>query len=104
MNLFIKLLGTGVSLLAGFAGAKLVDTLWEKSTGSKPPTGNEDDVPTTLHHALAFALISASVVRFPLGRSRVWTASCPASPRRHASRRGNCASTRDFIQPAATVA
>ncbi|PVZ54287.1 DUF4235 domain-containing protein [Arthrobacter sp. H-02-3] len=60
MNLFIKLLGTGVSLLAGYAGAKLVDTVWEKSTGSKPPTDN-DDVPTTLHHALAFALISAAV-------------------------------------------
>ena len=37
MNILIKLLGTGVSLLAGFAGTKLVDTLWEKSTGNKPP-------------------------------------------------------------------
>ena len=61
MNILIKLLGTGVSLLAGFAGTKLVDTMWEKSTGNKPPKGQEDDVPTTLRSALTFALISASV-------------------------------------------
>jgi hypothetical protein len=60
MNILIKLLGTGVSLLAGFAGTKLVDAMWEKSTGSKPPKG-DDDVPTTLREALTFALISASV-------------------------------------------
>jgi hypothetical protein len=40
MNLFIKLLGTGISLAAGFAGTKVVNTVWEKSTGRKPPTGN----------------------------------------------------------------
>ncbi len=61
MNLFIKLLGTGISLLAGFVGTKLVDSTWEKITGSKPPKGDDDDVPTTLRHALTFALISASV-------------------------------------------
>ena len=61
MNIFIKLLGTGVSLLAGFVGTKVVDTVWEKSTGSKPPKGDDDDVPTTLRSALTFALISASV-------------------------------------------
>jgi hypothetical protein len=60
MNILIKLLGTGVSLLAGFAGTKLVDAMWEKSTGSKPPKG-DDDIPTTLRAALTFALISASV-------------------------------------------
>jgi hypothetical protein len=61
MNIMIKLLGTGISLLAGFAGTKLVDAVWEKSTGNKPPTGEHDDVPTTLRSALTFALISASV-------------------------------------------
>lgn len=61
MNLFIKLLGTGVSLLAGFVGTKLVDAVWEKSTGSRPPKGHDDDVPTTLRSALTFALVSASV-------------------------------------------
>jgi hypothetical protein len=61
MNFFIKLLGTGVSLLSGFAGTKAVDTIWDKTTGRKPPKGCKDDVPTTLRSALTFALISASV-------------------------------------------
>ena len=61
MNMFIKLLGTGISLLAGFVGTKIVDTVWEKSTGNKPPKGHDDDIPTTLRSALTFALISASV-------------------------------------------
>jgi hypothetical protein len=61
MNILIKLLGTGVSLLAAFLGTKLVDTVWEKSTGNKPPKDHDDDVPTTLRSALTFALISASV-------------------------------------------
>ena len=61
MNIFIKLLGTGISLIAGFVGTKIVDSVWEKSTGNRPPKGHEDDVPTTLRSALTFALISASV-------------------------------------------
>jgi hypothetical protein len=61
MSFFIKLLGTGVSLLAGFAGTKAVDVVWEKVTGRKPPKGDKDDVPTTLRSALTFALISAAV-------------------------------------------
>lgn len=61
MNFFIKLVGTGISLLAGFAGTKAVDTIWEKTTGRKPPKGGKDDVPTTLRSALTFALVSASV-------------------------------------------
>ena len=61
MSFFIKLLGTGVSLLAGFAGTKAVDVVWEKVTGRKPPKGDKNDVPTTLRSALTFALISAAV-------------------------------------------
>ncbi|MFE5836498.1 DUF4235 domain-containing protein [Arthrobacter sp. NPDC056493] len=61
MSLLIKLLGTGISLLAGFAGTRAVDTIWEKVTGQKPPKGDKDDVPTTLRTALTFALVSASV-------------------------------------------
>jgi len=61
MSFIIKLLGTGVSLLAGFAGTKAVDVVWEKVTGRKPPKGDKDDVPTTLRAALTFALISAAV-------------------------------------------
>jgi hypothetical protein len=61
MSFFIKLLGTGVSLLAGFAGTKAVDVVWEKVTGRKPPKGDKDDIPTTLRSALTFALVSAAV-------------------------------------------
>lgn len=61
MSFFIKLLGTGVSLLAGFAGTKAVDVVWEKVTGRKPPKGDKNDVPTTLRSALTFALVSAAV-------------------------------------------
>jgi hypothetical protein len=60
MNLFFKLLGAGVSLGAGFVGTKLVNKGWEKATGNKPPTGN-DDMETSLRSALTFALISAFV-------------------------------------------
>jgi len=61
MNILIKLLGTGISLLAGFVGTKVVDTVWEKTTGNRPPKGHDDDAATTLRSALTFALISASV-------------------------------------------
>lgn len=61
MNVLMKLLGTGVSLGAGFAGTKAVNKIWEKITGNKPPTGADDDTPTTLRSALTFALISAVV-------------------------------------------
>ncbi|MCU1530760.1 MAG: hypothetical protein JWO49_331 [Arthrobacter sp.] len=61
MNIVIKLLGTGISLLAGFAGTKLVDAVWERTTGNKPPKGHDENIPTTLRSALTFALISATV-------------------------------------------
>ncbi len=61
MNIFIKLSAPASACWPAIVGTKLVDTIWEKSTGSKPPKGHDDDVPTTLHSALTFALISASV-------------------------------------------
>ncbi|UVJ39253.1 DUF4235 domain-containing protein [Arthrobacter sp. CJ23] len=60
MNLFFKLLGTGVSIGAGIVGSKLVNAAWEKSTGKKPPKGH-DDMETSLRSALVFALISGTV-------------------------------------------
>ncbi|XAS67195.1 DUF4235 domain-containing protein [Micrococcaceae bacterium Sec5.7] len=60
MNPFIKLLGTGVSIGAGLVGTKLVNSVWEKSTGDKPPTG-KNNAETSLRSALTFALISAVV-------------------------------------------
>ena len=61
MNLFIKLLGTGVSLLAGYVGTKLVNTIWEKVHRQQAAQGPRRRRPTTLRSALTFALISASV-------------------------------------------
>jgi hypothetical protein len=60
MNLLFKLLGTGVSIGAGIVASKLVNALWEKSTGHKPPKGH-DDMEASLRSALTFALISAAV-------------------------------------------
>ncbi|UKA62543.1 DUF4235 domain-containing protein [Arthrobacter sp. FW306-04-A] len=71
MNLLFKLLGTGVSIGAGIVGSKVVNALWEKATGNKPPKGH-DDMETSLRSALTFALISAAVstiIQVVAGRS-----------------------------------
>ena len=81
MNLFFKLMGAGVSLGAGFVGTKLVNKGWEKATGNKPPTGN-DDMESSLRSALTFALISAIVsTLIQVLASRAPSARLPVSPR-----------------------
>ncbi len=60
MNIVFKLLGTGVSLGAGFVASKLVDTIWKKSTGDEPPKDGAD-LENSLRSALAFALVSSVV-------------------------------------------
>lgn len=60
MNILLKLIGTGVSLGAGFVASKLVDTVWEKSTGHKPPKDGAD-LENSLRSALTFALVSSAV-------------------------------------------
>ncbi|MET4002329.1 hypothetical protein ABIB48_001038 [Arthrobacter sp. UYCu511] len=60
MNIVFKLLGTGISLGAGFVASKLVDTVWEKSTGNKPPKDGAD-LNNSLRSALTFALVSSVV-------------------------------------------
>lgn len=60
MNIVFKLLGTGVSIGAGFVASKLVDTVWEKSTGNKPPKDG-NDLESSLRSALTFALVSSVV-------------------------------------------
>jgi len=60
VNILLKLMGTGISLGAGFAASKLVDTVWEKSTGHKPPKDG-GDLETSLRSALTFALVSSAV-------------------------------------------
>jgi len=60
MNIVFKLLSTGISLGAGFAASKIVDTVWEKSTGHKPPKDGAD-LENSLRSALTFALVSSAV-------------------------------------------
>lgn len=60
MNVVFKLLGTAVSLGAGFVASKVVDTVWEKSTGNKPPKDGAD-LENSLRSALTFALVSSAV-------------------------------------------
>ncbi|WP_026556153.1 DUF4235 domain-containing protein [Arthrobacter sp. 35W] len=60
MNIVFKLIGTLVSIGAGFAANKLVDTVWEKSTGNKPPKDGTD-LEHSLRSALVFALVSSAV-------------------------------------------
>ncbi|RZU62432.1 DUF4235 domain-containing protein [Zhihengliuella halotolerans] len=63
MNLILKLLGTAVSLGAGFAGSKIVDSVWLKATGQKPPKpgDKEAQAESSLRQALGFAVTSAIV-------------------------------------------
>ncbi len=71
MNIVFKLLGTGVSLGAGFVASKLVDTVWEKTTGNKPPKDGAD-LGNSLRSALTFALVSsavAAVIQVVAGRT-----------------------------------
>jgi hypothetical protein len=56
----IKLLGTAASLGAGFASTKLVDVIWKKATGNKPPKKGEE-VDQSFVQAVAFAVVSAAV-------------------------------------------
>ena len=60
MNIVFKLLGTGVSLGAGFVASKIVDKVWEKSTGNKPPKDGAS-LDNSLRSALTFALVSSAV-------------------------------------------
>ncbi|MFH5878930.1 DUF4235 domain-containing protein [Arthrobacter sp. NA-172] len=60
MNLVFKLLGAGVGIGAGIVGSKIVNAVWEKTTGNKPPKGH-DDMEASLRSALTFALISSTV-------------------------------------------
>lgn len=63
MNLILKLLGTAVSFGAGFAGAKILDSVWFKITGQKPPKpgDKEAQAEASLRQALGFAVTSAVV-------------------------------------------
>lgn len=60
MSILIKLLGTAISIGAGIVATKLVDAVWEQSTGNKPPK-DATNLEESLRDTLVFALVSAGV-------------------------------------------
>lgn len=60
MEKVFKIIGTLVSLGAGILGAKIVDAIWEKSTGEASPKSTEG-LENTLRSTIVFALISGAV-------------------------------------------
>ncbi len=60
MNIVFKLIGAAISLGSGFVASKIVDTIWEKSTGSQPPK-DDQDLERSLSSVLTFALVSSVV-------------------------------------------
>jgi Protein of unknown function (DUF4235) len=61
VNLILKLMGTGVSIAAGLASAKLIDIVWKLVTGRESPKQDTDAIENTLRATLLFALISGAV-------------------------------------------
>ena len=61
MNVILKLLGTGVSILAGIVSAKALDFVWERVTGHEPPKDAEGSLEASLRSAVVFALVSGAV-------------------------------------------
>ncbi|GAA3675748.1 hypothetical protein GCM10023081_12680 [Arthrobacter ginkgonis] len=63
MKTLLKLAGPFVTLAAGFAGAKVVELVWTKVTGARPPRpgDTEANVKSSLRQVLAFAMVSAAV-------------------------------------------
>ncbi|GAA2039652.1 hypothetical protein GCM10009720_20210 [Yaniella flava] len=58
-NIIQKLLRTGVSMGAGYLGAKVVEKVWEGTTGKYAPNAEDDDA--TMLQFVAFTTISAGV-------------------------------------------
>ena len=63
MKALLKLAGPLVTLAAGFAGAKVVELVWTKVTGARPPRygDTEAQAKSSLRQVLAFAMVSAAV-------------------------------------------
>lgn len=73
--MFIRLLGTGVSLVAGLVGTKIIGALWKGTTGEEPPvkTNPEAQQNTTLGKVIAFAVISGSTAAVIQAITNRWT-------------------------------
>ena len=66
-----KIVQTLAVMAAGFAATKVLDLVWRKATGHRPPTvGNDDD--STLREIVVFAAVSgalAALARAGAGRA-----------------------------------
>ena len=60
MTVIFKLMGTVVSIVAGIVSSKLVNAVWQKSTGSEPPK-DDDNLESSLRSVLIFAIVSSVV-------------------------------------------
>lgn len=58
MKLLIRLLSIAVSLAAGAAARKVLDSAWRKGTGNEPPK-DTDDLRNPLPGVLVFAVVTA---------------------------------------------
>ena len=63
MNLLLKIFGSLLSIGAGFAGGKAVDSIWQGITGQNPPKPGDANAQAeaSLRQALGFAVVSAVV-------------------------------------------
>lgn len=73
--MFIKLLSTGISLVAGLVGTKIIGALWKGTTGEEPPkkTNPEAQQNATLGKVIAFAVISGSAAAVIQAITNRWT-------------------------------
>ena len=55
-----KVMATGSALIAGVTAKKLLETVWERSTGKAPPR-NPESPDTTWAEAVAWAILSGVV-------------------------------------------
>ncbi|WP_026529331.1 DUF4235 domain-containing protein [Haematomicrobium sanguinis] len=60
MNAVFKIIGAAISIGSGFVASKVVDAIWEKSTGKQPPK-DDKDLERSLSSVLTFALVSSAV-------------------------------------------
>jgi hypothetical protein len=75
VNFIAKAVGTLASLLAGLLGAKLVSSLWRRTTGEEPPTLANPEVQqrANIGKVLAFAVISGASASVIQAVTKRWT-------------------------------
>lgn len=75
MKLLTKAVTTGISLVAGLIGTKLIGFIWKGATGEEPPTpaNPEAQQRATIGKALVFAIISGASAAVIQAITKRWT-------------------------------